>query len=312
MRIVFVLFDSLNRLALGLHGGAVRTPDFDRFAERAVVFDTPLRRQPALHAGAARSAHRPAQLHAPELGTARAVRQLDAADPERERRLHPSDQRSPALFRGWRRHLSHPLSHLRVRPRPGIRSRGRRWSSRRSSAQGIYASATTISMPYDPAARSQVRLQHAINREFIQRRGGFPGPRSASSAAFEFLERNRGADNWFLQIECFDPHEPFHAPERFKQALRDRLQRRRSSTGRTTRRSATARRRSPRSAPTTPRWSRCATHYFGQLLDFFDAHDLWRDTALDPHHRPRLPARRARLVGQEPHALLRGDLRTSR
>jgi hypothetical protein len=31
----------------------------------------------------------------------------------------------------------------------------------------------------------------------------------------EFLDTNRHADNWFLQIETFDPHEPFTAPERF-------------------------------------------------------------------------------------------------
>ncbi|HEX6115312.1 MAG TPA: hypothetical protein VFZ10_23670, partial [Geminicoccaceae bacterium] len=43
----------------------------------------------------------------------------------------------------------------------------------------------------------------------------FPGPR-CFEAAFEFLDRNRSAEGWFLQIECFDPHEPFHAPERFK------------------------------------------------------------------------------------------------
>ena len=33
----------------------------------------------------------------------------------------------------------------------------------------------------------------------------------------EFLDTNRDADNWFLQIECFDPHEPFFAPERFRE-----------------------------------------------------------------------------------------------
>ncbi|MCS5465002.1 hypothetical protein NWO25_12555 [Enterococcus lactis] len=28
-------------------------------------------------------------------------------------------------------------------------------------------------------------------------------------AGLEFLEAYRTEDNWFLQIECFDPHEPF-------------------------------------------------------------------------------------------------------
>src|SRR5205809_5358948 len=39
MRLVYILFDSLNRHALGAYGGsAVATPDFDRPAARSVVF----------------------------------------------------------------------------------------------------------------------------------------------------------------------------------------------------------------------------------------------------------------------------------
>ncbi len=40
MRAIFVLFDSLNRLALGSYGGTLATPNFDRFAQRSVTFDT--------------------------------------------------------------------------------------------------------------------------------------------------------------------------------------------------------------------------------------------------------------------------------
>ena len=40
MKTVFVLFDSLNRLALGSYGGtSVATPNFDRFARKSVTFD---------------------------------------------------------------------------------------------------------------------------------------------------------------------------------------------------------------------------------------------------------------------------------
>ena len=39
MRTVFVLFDSLNRLALECYGGSLKTPNFSKFAERAVTFD---------------------------------------------------------------------------------------------------------------------------------------------------------------------------------------------------------------------------------------------------------------------------------
>jgi arylsulfatase A-like enzyme len=33
----------------------------------------------------------------------------------------------------------------------------------------------------------------------------------------EFLERNRKEDNWFLQIETFDPHEPFFSQDNYKE-----------------------------------------------------------------------------------------------
>ena len=39
MRLIFVLFDSLNRLALGPYGGAIETPNFQRLADRGVTFD---------------------------------------------------------------------------------------------------------------------------------------------------------------------------------------------------------------------------------------------------------------------------------
>jgi len=99
------------------------------------------------------------------------------------------------------------------------------------------------------------------------------------AAGFEFLDQNRDADGWLLQIETFDPHEPFYAPTRFREQF-----------------------------PTAwngpirdwPRYGRvdelpeeCESlranyyavvalcdHLLGQLLDYFDRHDLWRDTAL--------------------------------
>ena len=40
MKLVFVLFDSLNRKALEPYGGSyVKTPNFNRFAEKAITFD---------------------------------------------------------------------------------------------------------------------------------------------------------------------------------------------------------------------------------------------------------------------------------
>ena len=32
----------------------------------------------------------------------------------------------------------------------------------------------------------------------------------------DFIRKNSQYDNWFLQIETFDSHEPFTAPEKFQ------------------------------------------------------------------------------------------------
>lgn len=37
------------------------------------------------------------------------------------------------------------------------------------------------------------------------------------NAGLSFLENHEDKDNWFLQIECFDPHEPFYVPEKYRE-----------------------------------------------------------------------------------------------
>jgi arylsulfatase A-like enzyme len=98
-------------------------------------------------------------------------------------------------------------------------------------------------------------------------------------AGLEFIERNKSADNWFLQIETFDPHEPFFSAARYKghyaedylgpmfdwpiyqhvqetdeQVKHLRLQ-------------------------YAALLSMCDKH-LGDVLDAFDRHDLWKDTML--------------------------------
>ena len=55
---------------------------------------------------------------------------------------------------------------------------------------------------------------YPINSEYIKEEKDFPSVQCFSSG-LEFLETNKTAKDWFLQIETFDPHEPFFAPERF-------------------------------------------------------------------------------------------------
>ena len=75
---------------------------------------------------------------------------------------------------------------------------------------------------YDPRnytiPEDRKRMMHCITREFIKDEEDFPCVK-CFRGGLEFLERNRQADSWLLQIECFDPHEPFFAPRRFRDAM---------------------------------------------------------------------------------------------
>ena len=97
--------------------------------------------------------------------------------------------------------------------------------------------------------------------------------------ANDFLLHNQKADNWFLQLECFDPHEPFHAPERLRSQYKtsykgpildwpiyDKV---------TETPEEIAELRANYSALVS-----MTDEYFGELLDYFDEHDMWSDTAL--------------------------------
>ncbi|MEO1223299.1 MAG: sulfatase [Pseudomonadota bacterium] len=280
MRAVFVLFDSLNRLALGCYGGsAIATPNFDRFAARAVTFDThyvgslpcmPARRD--LHTGRLNFMHR-------------------SWGP-----LEPFDNSFPALLseRGVHSHLVTDHMHYFEDGGATYHSRFSTWDFIRGQEYDPWKAMVEpplerfkekfserhypLAVEAQPGGHQNRRLQHAINRAFMVDEADLPG-RKCFAAGLEFLELNRQADNWFLQIECFDPHEPFHAPERFKAAYR---------TGYnggildwplyekvTDSPEEIAEIRANYAALVA-----MCDDYFGRLLDLFDRHDLWSDTAL--------------------------------
>lgn len=58
-------------------------------------------------------------------------------------------------------------------------------------------------------------VQHLANRTRMVKEENMPSVR-AVSAGLDFMERHHDRDDWFLQIECFDPHEPFHVPDSYR------------------------------------------------------------------------------------------------
>jgi arylsulfatase A-like enzyme len=273
VKTVFVLFDSLNRHMLGCYGGTrIPTPNFDRLAARTMVHDRhyvgslpcmPARRD--LLTGRLTFLHRswgplePFDNAFPELLKSKGVHSHLVTDHyhywEDGGATYHNRYSTFDFVRGqesdpWKAMVQPPWERLREK-----------YHERQRSVDAI--------SKYTP---------YMINREFIREEKDFPSVQ-CFDRGFEFLDINRDADNWLLQIETFDPHEPFFAPERFKEPFK---------TG--------------WNGPIRdwPRYGRVdelpeeanelrANYYavvalcdalLGQLLDYFDRHDMWKDTAL--------------------------------
>ena len=98
----------------------------------------------------------------------------------------------------------------------------------------------------------------------------------------EFLDTNHGADDWHLQLECFDPHEPFDCPKNYRDMHDDDWDKYHYSW--------------PEYAPCHPELDdaeaiahvrKCyagtltmADAWLGRFLDKMDDYDMWKDTTL--------------------------------
>lgn len=56
---------------------------------------------------------------------------------------------------------------------------------------------------------------YAYNREALKQESDYPTVK-VMERGLDFIERFADQDNWFLQIECFDPHEPFDSPDCYR------------------------------------------------------------------------------------------------
>ncbi len=278
MRAIFVLFDSLNRLAVGAYGGKIPTPNLDRFAARAVTFDThyvgslpcmPARRD--IHTGRLNFPHRSwGPLEPFDNSFAEILKQHGVHSHLVTDHAHYFEEGGAtyhARYSTWDFIRGQENDPWKAMVKPPLERFRERYDQRHYKFGGAVIDGS-----------SRMRLQHAINKEWMAEEENFPGPRCFASG-LEFLETNKDADDWFLQIECFDPHEPFDAPARFKAAL---------ETGWnggvlnwpfyehvTDSKEEIAEIRANYAALVA-----MCDAYFGKLLDFMDAHDMWKDTAL--------------------------------
>ena len=273
MKVIFVLFDSLNRRSLECYGGtAVRTPNFQRLAQRCVTFDNhyvgslpcmPARRD--MHTGRLSFLHRswgplePFDNSFAEILHKRGVYSHLVSDHyhywEDGGATYHNRYDTFEFVRGqerdpWKAMVEPPWARLREQYHRV------QWSDQ----------------------RRHKFAQYMINREFIREYADFPSVRCFDHG-LEFLDGNRHANDWLLHIETFDPHEPFFAPAQFRAEYPT------SYRGPILDWPPYARVREAPEECDELRANYCATvalcdHELGRLLDDMDRNAMWDDTAL--------------------------------
>jgi len=260
-----VMFDSLNRGSLPPYSPQaaewVKAPNFERLAEHTAVFDNsyvgslpcmPARRE--LHTGRLNFLHR-------------------SWGP-----IEPYDDSMPELLRqaGIYTHLISDHQHYWEDGGCTYHHRYSSWEIVRGQEGDRWKA--SVADPAIPEHLGQLWRQDAVNRSYITTEGQQPQTQ-VFDLGLEFLEKNHGADDWFLQIESFDPHEPFYVMERYKALYPhaydgpqfDWPDYRPVTEGE----AAVEHMRATYAALV----SMC-DHSLGRVLDFMDRHDMWKDTML--------------------------------
>lgn len=203
MKAILVLFDSLNRRMLPPYGNDwVHAPNFERLAERAQTFDNyyvgsapciPARRE--LHTGRYNFLHR-------------------SWGP-----IEPFDDSMPEILKekGVYTHLATDHHHYFEDGGCTYHHRYNTWDFFRGQEGDFWKG--EVKDPEVPENIHKIKKAHWrqdwVNRKYIQDEEDFPQARTFANG-LEFIRTNHEADDWFLHIETFDPHEPFYTPQRYK------------------------------------------------------------------------------------------------
>jgi arylsulfatase A-like enzyme len=203
MKAIMVMFDTLNRHMLPPYGcNWIHAPNFQRLTQRAVTIDRayicsmpcmPARRE--IHTG------RPNFLHR-------------SWGP-----LEPFDDSMPEILKknGVYSHLVTDHYHYFEDGGCTYHTKYSSWEFFRGQEGDPWKG--QVANPNPPecvASRSgDMWRQDWVNRQFMRRESDQPQPQTFA-AGLDFIRRNKDDDRWFLQIETFDPHEPFFTQRKYK------------------------------------------------------------------------------------------------
>lgn len=201
-RCIMVMFDSLNRHMLSPYNPEawIKAPNFKRLAEKSVTFDTsyvcsmpcmPARRD--FHTG------RPNFLHT-------------GWGP-----IEPFDDSVPEMLKnaGVHTHLTTDHYHYFEDGGATYHNRYSTWELYRGQeGDPFYGMVREPDIPKNYNGKG--RIQDWINRTQFKEDADYPQTKTFD-AGLRFIDQNQADDSWFLQIECFDPHEPFTTDPKWKE-----------------------------------------------------------------------------------------------
>ncbi|MDQ8736485.1 sulfatase [Paenibacillus sp. LHD-38] len=267
MKAIMLMFDTLNRHMLPPYGcDWIHAPNFARLAEKTVVFDQayvgsmpcmPARRE--LHTGRYNFLHR-------------------SWGP-----IEPFDDSMPELLK-----KNGVYSHLVTDHQHYWEDGGGTYHTRYSSYELIRGQEGDpwkgeVADPQIPEMiatkqKDQWMRQDWVNRKYIREEQDFPQAQTMEKG-LEFIRTNHMEDRWFVQIETFDPHEPFYAPQKYRDLYPHKYEGKHFDW--------------PPYGPVKEtkeeiehvRFEYAALlsmcdHYLGKVLDTMDELDLWKDTML--------------------------------
>jgi arylsulfatase A-like enzyme len=201
-RVVVVLLDSLNRHMLGAYGGGeFDTPNLDRFAESAIVFDRhhagSLPCMPARHdllVGSLDFLWRPwGSIEVWEEALTTELRRRGVTTvliSDHPHLFETGGENYHVDFTAWDYVRGHENDPWRTHPDPS-------W----------------VGAPALPAAPARHHHRYDDSRTWFRDEADFPGPRTMQAATDWLRHDAPHHDSFLLVIDEFDPHEPFDTPE---------------------------------------------------------------------------------------------------
>ena len=221
MNVVFISIDSLSKDFLKVYGQPieidVQTPNIDRFAERALVFDNhyvgslpcmPARRE--FFSGIQEFLWRPwGPMEPYDRPLARAAREAGAVTQLVTDHYHYFQHGSHGYYEDYngfefiRGHESDTWKTTPQEPDAGFLKQ----------IKSSYPDDLTTYMNRVDYARNVAGFDINNERDFF--------PAKVFSTAAEWLESNAVHDKWMLVVDSFDVHEPFHCPEPYASMYTD-------------------------------------------------------------------------------------------